>query len=118
MIWTYRVFHDSDGYCIRVVYYEQDGTLIGYQSEPAVPTGRTAEELAQDLQWFKDAFELPILTTEELDAALAAQPPRAKRSNGKTKSLEQILDELEAEALGKDESEERIAIAGHAKERA
>ncbi len=95
MIWTYRVFHDSEGYFIGVVYYERDGTLIGYQSEPAVPIGRTAEELAQDIQWFKEAFELPILTMEGLDAELAARPPRPKQPKGQTKTLEQLLDELE-----------------------
>ena len=50
MIWTYRVFHDKDGYCVRIVQYERDGTLIGYNKAPAVPTGRTAEELAQDIE--------------------------------------------------------------------
>jgi len=106
MIWTYRVFHDADGYCIRVVYHERDGSLIGYQSEPAVPTGRTAEELAQDIQWLKDAFELPILTTAELNAELAAHPPYPNRSNGKTKTLEQLLEELE-----QDESESDVSIS-------
>jgi hypothetical protein len=33
MLWTYRVFHDKEGYCIRVVYYERDGMLISYQKE-------------------------------------------------------------------------------------
>lgn len=103
MIWTYRVFHDSEGYFIGVVYYERDGTLIGYQSEPAVPIGRTAEELAQDLQWFKEAFELPILTTEELDAELAAHPPQPKRTKSQTKTLEELLEELE-----QDESESEM----------
>lgn len=111
MIWTYRVFHDSDGYCIRVVYYEQDGTLIGYQREPASPTGRTAEELAQDIQWFKEAFELPILTMAELDAALAAQPPKPNGTNGKRKTLEQIVDELGLETMASDEVEKEASAA-------
>jgi hypothetical protein len=96
MIWTYRVFHDDDGYCVRVVHYEQDGTLLAYQQTPAVPTGRTAEELAQDIQWFQEAFDLPILTTAELDAELAAKPPRVRRK-GKTKTLDQVVAELELE---------------------
>jgi hypothetical protein len=69
MIWHDRVFHDQEGYCVRVVLYERDGTLIGCHKEPAVPSGRTAEELAQDIEWFKQAFELPILTLEELESA-------------------------------------------------
>ena len=99
MIWTYRVFHDQDGYCVRVVLYERDGTLVGYHKEPAVPTGRTAEELAQDIHWFKEAFELPILTMEELDAELSGRPPKPQRESGKNKTLEEIIAELELEEL-------------------
>lgn len=98
MNWTYRVFHDKEGYCIRVVYYEKDGTLLTYQKAPAVPTGRTPEELAQDIQWFKEAFELPILTMEELDAELDAQPQKPTKEKGKRKTLEQVIAELEQEA--------------------
>jgi len=95
MIWTYRVFHDKDGYCVRVVNFDRDGKLIGYSLDPAVPTGRTAEELAQDIQWFKEAFELPILTTQELDQELASHPPRHRQQQGKRKSLEALMAELE-----------------------
>ncbi len=97
MNWTYRVFQDKDGYCVRVVLYERDGTLISYHKEPAVPTGRTAEELAQDIEWFKQAFELPILTMEELDAELTARPPKSKQRRDKNKTLEQLVEELEDE---------------------
>ncbi|MFN8494756.1 MAG: hypothetical protein U0350_44550 [Caldilineaceae bacterium] len=83
---------------MRVVHYERDGTLIGYHKEPAVPTGRTAEELAQDIEWFKQAFELPILTLEELDAELAARPPKQKQPRRKNKTLEQLMAELEQDA--------------------
>ena len=74
MLWTYRVFRDEDGYCVRIVYHEHDGQLIGYQREPATPTGRTAEELAQDIAWFQEAFDLPILAMDALDTELATQP--------------------------------------------
>jgi len=104
MIWTYRVFHDKDGYCVRVVQYARDGTLIGYHKVPAVPTGRTAEELAQDIEWFKQAFELPILTMAELDAELAAQPAKPKPKLGKNKTLEQLMAELEQETASESES--------------
>ena len=62
------MFRNEDGYCVRVVYYEHDGQLIGYQRAPATPTGRTAEELAQDIAWFQEAFDLPVLTMDALDA--------------------------------------------------
>jgi hypothetical protein len=79
MLWTSRVFHDGDGYCIRVVYYERDGRLMGYQKDPALPTGTTAQELLQDIEGFKKAFELPILTIEELDLEIASSPAKPKK---------------------------------------
>lgn len=97
MLWTYHVFHNQDGYCIRVVYYENDQTVIGYEKEPAVPTGATAEELLQDIEWFKQAFDLPIVTMEELDAEIAAQPAKPKSDRSRNKTLDQVLKELDLE---------------------
>ena len=78
MIWTYRVFHDKDGYCVRVVNFDRDGKFIGYSLDAAVPTGRTAEELAHEIQGFKVAFEIPTLTTQELYHELTIHPPRLR----------------------------------------
>ncbi len=94
MNWRYRVFHDEDGYCVRVVLNERDGALIGYHHEPAVPTGRTPEELAQDIEWFKQAFELPILTITEVEAELAQQSRRPAPTNSRRKLLEELETEL------------------------
>lgn len=103
MSWLYRVFHDSEGYCVRVVLYERDGTVIGYHKEPSVPSGRTAEELAQDIEWFKQAFELPILTIEEVEAVIAQQPPKPKQMSGKRKTLEELEVELAMSTQAEDE---------------
>ncbi|GET39219.1 hypothetical protein MiSe_39830 [Microseira wollei NIES-4236] len=97
MLWTYRIFHDKDGYCIRVVYYERDGTLISYQKDPAMPTGATAQELLQDIEAFKQAFELPILTMEELDTKIASYPPKPKKDRSQNKTLDQVMTELDNE---------------------
>ncbi|MEM7537489.1 MAG: hypothetical protein AAF639_35290 [Chloroflexota bacterium] len=102
MLWTYRVFRDEDGYCVRVVYHEHDGQLTGYQREPATPTGRMAEELAQDIVWFQEAFDLPTLTMDALDAELATQTnqPSARRtSREETKMLDELLAEFEQVGL-------------------
>lgn len=76
--------------------YETDGALIGYHQEPAVPGGRTAEELAQDIEWFKQAFELPILTREEVEAELAQQPSKPRPVQRRRKRLEELEAELES----------------------
>lgn len=97
MLWTYRVFHDREGYCVRVVHYERDGKLIGYQKDPAIPTGETAQELLQDIEGFKQAFELPILTMEELDREIASFPAKPKPDRGKNKTLDRVMTELDWE---------------------
>ncbi|MBE9097479.1 hypothetical protein [Tychonema sp. LEGE 07203] len=99
MLWTYRVFHDRDGYCIRIVYYERSKTLIGYQKEPAMPTGETAQDLLQDIKAFKQAFDLPILTMDELEAELATRPPKPKKDRSQNKTLDRVIAELDAESL-------------------
>jgi len=87
-LWTYRVFHDRDGYCTRIVYGERDKTLIGYQKEPAMPAGATAEDLLQEIEAFKQAFELPILTMDELEAELATRPRQPKKERSQNKTLD------------------------------
>ena len=98
MIWVYRVFRDQDEYCVRVVLYERDGMLIGYHKDPAVPSGRTAEELVQDLESFTEAFKLPILTIEELEKELSRCPEKPKTTQRKT------IEEIESEMLLEDKS--------------
>jgi len=108
MIWTYRVFCDSQGrYSIREVFYERDGKLIDYSKSPVSVLGKSPEDLMQLIQWFKEAFELPILSVEEVDVQIAALPERAKsdvfggsRSDNHTGnvSLQQVIAELDTQA--------------------
>jgi len=98
MIWVYRVFRDQDEYCVRVVLYEREGVLIGYHKDPAVPSGRTPEELVQDLESFTEAFKLPILTIEELEKELSKRSEEPKTTQRKT------IEEIESEMLLEDKS--------------
>jgi hypothetical protein len=99
MIWTYRVLRDKMGrYSIREVFYERDGTVIGYGKQPAVAVDTSLEELVRLVDWFKDAFDLPILSTEEMDAQIAAQPTHRRTEPGENIPLNQVIAELEAEA--------------------
>lgn len=72
-----------------------------------MPSGRTAEELAQDIEWFKQAFELPILTIAEVEAELAQQPAKPRPTQTRRKTLE----ELEAELALAEEGEQESAVA-------
>lgn len=98
MIWTYRVFRDNNGrYTVREIYYEHDGTIITYSKVPVTPVGSSFEDLMQQVQWFQAAFDLPVLSLEEVDAQIAAQPVKPKVQSGKNIPLRQIIDELERE---------------------
>lgn len=101
MIWTHRIFRDQTGrYSIREVYYEQDGRLITYGKNPVAPVGASLEELIQLVQWFRDAFDSPVLSLEAVEAEVAARPAPAKKplsDRSQTLSLQQVLAQLAAE---------------------
>jgi hypothetical protein len=99
MIWTYRVFRDPIGrYSIREVYYERDGTMIGYSQEPVTVVDASLEDLVRLLTWHQAALDLPVLSTEEVDTQLATQPVRRPSPSDKNIPLSQVLAELETEA--------------------
>lgn len=107
MYWTYRVFRSpEEKYSLREVFYEQDGSLIRYSKEPVQAIDGSLEGLLQVILWFKEAFDLPVLTIEEMDAILAAQPER-KTPDGRGISLEELRAELELEATEAAETSEK-----------
>ncbi|MGK7929363.1 MAG: hypothetical protein AB4290_29675 [Spirulina sp.] len=94
MLWTYRVFYDNQGrYSIREVFYEQDGQIIDCSKIPVAVVGSNLEELMQLIQWFKDAFELPVLSLEETEAKIAALSDRTPSKE--RIPLEKAIAELE-----------------------
>ncbi|MBU6352012.1 MAG: hypothetical protein NTV69_00575 [Caldilinea sp.] len=95
MIWTYRVVRDEIGrYSVREVYQERDGTLITYSKTPAAPIGSSAEDLLHQMQSFRDAFELPILSIAELEAVLSKQENKRTEKPGASISLQELKAEL------------------------
>lgn len=95
MIWTYRVVRDEIGrYSVREVYQEHDGTLITYSKTPVAPIGSSAEDLLHQMQSFRDAFELPILSVAELEAALSKQEKKSTKKTGANISLQELKAEL------------------------
>ena len=101
MIWTYRIFRDQNGrYSIREVYYEHDGRLISYSKKPVAPVGASLEELIQLVQWFREAFDAPVLSLEAVEAEVSARPVLTKRplaDRSQTFSFQQVLAQLAAE---------------------
>jgi hypothetical protein len=99
MIWTYRVFSDRQGrYSIREVFYERDNTIVAYGKAPVVVVGASLEEMMQLVKWFRDAFDLPVLSVEEVDAQIAMQPRSLKSDRKGNIPISDVIAELSAEA--------------------
>ena len=98
MLWTYRVCRDQAGrYSIREVYYEQDGRLIGYGDGPAMPLEASPAELLQMVEWFRGAFDLPVLSLEEADIERLSYQVGNATDEGEAVSLAHVLRELAAD---------------------
>jgi hypothetical protein len=86
MLWTYRVFRDSqERYSIREVFYESDNTIISYGAAPVAVVGASFEELMQLVKWFRDAFDLPVLSLEEIDKQMTMQ--KTQPANDRPRNL-------------------------------
>ena len=99
MTWTYRIVRDEIGrYSVREVFHERDGTLITYSKTPVAPVGSSAEDLLHQMQSFRDAFELPILSIADLEAALSKQTKKSEKKAGANISLQELKAELGLES--------------------
>ncbi|MFL5802419.1 MAG: hypothetical protein ACJ8CR_11860 [Roseiflexaceae bacterium] len=91
--WNYRVFREENGdYTIREVIYDDDGAVLGCTADPVEPYGQSLEDLARELEWFKEALTLPVLTLDDMPPAPPARPPRDRSKNI---PLDRVLAELE-----------------------
>lgn len=85
---------------MREVYTEQDGALITYSKMPIAPIGGSAQDLLRQLQSFRQAFDLPILSIAELEAVLSQQEQPVSKPAGPRISLEQLKAEVGLEPDG------------------
>lgn len=99
MLWTYRVFRDdNERYSIRELFHERDGTIIGYGKTPVAVLGASLEELIQMVEWFREAFDLPVLSLAEVDASIAAREIQPKSDRSDNISLDSLIAELATKA--------------------
>ncbi len=69
MVWNYRVIEHDKMFCIHEVYYNDNGDITAI-SEDAMPQhGETLEELANDMKYFLQALNRPVLSKEEIKFA-------------------------------------------------
>ena len=94
MNWDYRVFAEENGdYVIREVFYEADGSVMGCTENAVEPVGRSMEELAKQIEWFKEALALPVLTLADMPCL--PTPKKVKPDRSKNLSRAQVMAELE-----------------------
>lgn len=91
--WNYRLYEKEyitsrdEKYTecgIIEVYYKND-KIEGYTDDFMYPWGETPEEAKKDLELMKKAFDLPVLTLEDLEPKKTAKK-KAKKKNEKNKS--------------------------------
>ncbi len=86
--WDYRVFKEEEGdYIIREVFYDE-GQLIGCTEKEVEPMGNSLAELAEQIEAFRQALSLPVLTLRDI-------PLRpVKKKHSPTISHQQVMVEL------------------------
>jgi hypothetical protein len=91
--WNYRVFKEENGdYIIREVFYGEDDSIVGCTENAVEPWGKSLEELTRNIEWFKEALELPILTLADIPT-----PPEKSEQNcdrGENISHDRLMAEL------------------------
>ena len=99
--WNYRVFQEPNGdRIIREVFYAEDGAIISCTENAVEPKGKTLEELARDIESFKQALMLPALTLADIPAK-QMKPNRSQKPNNNI-SHKQLIAELGLDRLSDD----------------
>ncbi len=103
--WNYRVFREDEGeYVIREVFYSEDGEIFSCTVDAVEPFGETLDELAQDIEHFKAALALPVLTLADIPAS---PPTNEELASQMTMSH----DELRRQLARDDEAPQHRTIA-------
>jgi hypothetical protein len=60
--WNYRVVQRDDEFAIHEVFYADDGAVEGMTSDPVFPRGDTLDDLREEIEHYRAAFDKPTLT--------------------------------------------------------
>jgi len=66
MNWDYRVINHDGMFTIHEVSYNDRGDITSVSQDPMGPSGDTLEELKDDMEYFLQALEMPVLKKEEI----------------------------------------------------
>ncbi len=92
IVWDYRVFKEDNGdYIIREVFYDGKGCIVGCTKDAVEPFGTSLQNLAEQIEAFKKALTLPVLTLEDVPIR---QKEKKRQPNGRTVLHKQVMAEL------------------------
>ena len=60
--WDYRIVQRGDEFAVHEVFYNDDGSIEGMTADPVCPGARTVEELHDEFERYRAAFEKPVLS--------------------------------------------------------
>lgn len=73
MSWNYRVmrrvFGGEESFSIHEVYYNEDGSLRNWTTEPQAVSVETLDDLRRLLEWMAEALDKPVLDWHDSKAA-------------------------------------------------
>ena len=64
--WDYRIIEHDGVFTVHEVHYNDMGGIISVSEDPMGPSGETLEELKEDMEYFLQAFNMPVLGKEEI----------------------------------------------------
>ena len=64
--WDYRVIEHDGTFTIHEVYYNDKGDITSISQDPMGPSGDTLEELKNDMEYFLQALDMPVLKKEQI----------------------------------------------------
>ena len=65
--WDYRVFKEENGdYIIREVFYNDKKSIVSCTQDAVEPFGSSLEDLSEQIEVFKQALKLPVLTLADV----------------------------------------------------
>lgn len=91
--WNYRVFREEGGdHVVREVFYDDQGAILGCTANGVEPWGESLEALIGDIEAFKAATLLPVLTLA--DVPVDGKKQDRQRNRSRNLSHDQLLARL------------------------
>jgi len=70
MSWDYRVIEHEGAFTVHEVHYNDRGDVISLSEDPMGPSGESLEELEDDMEYFLQALNRPVLRKGEIEFAV------------------------------------------------